>query len=374
MGRLVFRVGLTLFTSLGFFACVEPIDFDLPRANDQLVIEGMISDESPPYEVKLSRGIDLNADTLIKIPVNDASVTLFDDLGNSESLSAMGNGIYQTTGSIQGKIGRSYHVVVQTGNQIFRSTPDLLSPVGEVDSIKIEYEARTRMKEFGEVRADVFNVFVDATAGPDTNPYIRWRLTGTYRAETYPMFHMTWTPPYSPYKDPFPCSGYIVVEFVPGGKLEKVGPCECCVCWGKEYPDAPTLSDGELVTNGEFRNVRVGEIPITNYGFYDKYLLTVEQMSMSRAAFDFFKLIRDQKEGSGSIFQPQSGEILGNFKSDNSDDRVIGIFWATSIARKHRFIYREDVPFELTDITFITLPCTDIYDNSTYEQPSEWVD
>ncbi|MEQ8472047.1 MAG: DUF4249 domain-containing protein [Marinoscillum sp.] len=372
MGRLINKYLIIL--CVGFQACVEPIDFDLPQAANQLVIEGMISDGPGPYQVKLSRGIDLNSDTLVTTGVTGAQVELFDDQGNSEQLVEMGNGVYQTTGVIQGEVGRSYHLIIQSGGSTYRSKPDLMTPVGAIEEIKFEYEERTRVEEFGEIRADVFNVYVDANAGEGSNPYIRWRLTGTFRAETYPMFHMTWTPPYSPYKDPFPCSGYIVVEFVPGGKLEKVGECTCCECWGREYPDAPTLSDSELVSNGEFKNVKVGEVAITNYGFHDKYLLEIEQMSMSRAAFDFFKLIRDQKEGSGSIFQPQSGEIIGNFVAENTTDPVIGIFWASSISKKHRYIERSDIPYNLPEITYITLPCADVYKNSTYDKPSLWVD
>src|SRR5258708_13442047 len=56
--------------------------------------------------------------------------------------------------------------------------------------------------------------------------------------------------------------------------------------------------------------------------------------SLSKKSFEFFRLIRAQKEGASSLFQPPFGEIKGNVSPVNSTAPVVGLFWATSVDRK----------------------------------------
>ena len=362
---------LILFTWM--MACVEPINFDLPPANYQMVVEGMISDQSGPYTVSLSEANQVGVDSVVRIPSTSASLTLYDDQGNMESLTESSPGIYVTNGLMQGEIGRAYHLRIETAEgKVFESDPDVLHAAGEVEDIRYEYEKRTIVETYGEVAADVFNIYVDANAGPEKENYVRWRFTGTYKVETDPKNHYTWYPPYIPYRNPFPCSGYILTGGAPGGLLVKVGECECCTCWARHFEKVPQLSDMQLVSGSQFKNVKVGEVPISNNTFYDKYMVEVEQMGISRQAFDFFKLIRAQKEGASSLFQPPSGEIRGNIRPVNNNDPVIGLFYAASLKKKTTFIQRSDVPYALTPLEYITYPCYDAFDNASTTKPEGW--
>lgn len=356
-------------------SCVDRIDFDAPLAENQLVIEGMISDAPGPYTVKISRALNLDSDSSARIPVGQAKIKLYDDQGNVEELIETSPGIYTTNALIQGQVGHSYYINIETlEGKIFESEPEKLNPVGEVENIKFEFEARTKFEDFGEVKADVFNILVDADGGSGDENYVRWRFKGTYKVTNYPELHYTHTPPYTPYKNPFPCSGYILLPGPTGsgGTLKQVGECTCCTCWVNQFEVAPQLSDTQLIEGNQFKNVKIGEVPITNATFHDKYLVEVEQMSLTRNSFQFFKIIRDQKESASSLFQPALGEVRGNIKPKNNNDLVIGLFWATSIKKKSLFLYPGDVPYPLLPIDFLTLPCYDFYPNSSAIKPPEW--
>jgi hypothetical protein len=354
-------------------ACVERIDFDVPPAQFQIIVEGMITDSPGPYTVTVTKGLNVNIDSIVVAPITNAHLTLFDDEGNSEPLTEKEPGIYITGGLIQGEVGHEYHIRVETSDgRIFESAPDKLNPVGEIDNVHFEYEKRSVIKSFGEIPADVFNIYVDANAGSANENYVRWRYTGTYKVVTYPAEHYTWNPPYLPYRNPFPCSGYIITGGAPGGLLVPVGECECCTCWAKHYEPSPQLSDVQLVSGGEFKNVKVGEVPISNNTFLEKYMVEVEQMSLSRNAFEFFKLIRAQKEGASSLFQPPSGEIRGNITPVNNNDPVVGLFWATSLRKKTTFILPTDIPYLLTPFEYITYPCYNAFDNASTTKPENW--
>jgi hypothetical protein len=362
---------LIMFTLL--MACVEKVDFQVPPAKFQIVVEGFISDSPGPYSVTISEAMNVDLDGVIRVPITSAILTLFDDQGNLEKFSEVSPGTYSTAGIIQGKVGHAYHIRIETlEGKIFESEPDVLHPVGEVEEIRFEYEKRTVVKPYGEVPADVFNIYVDADAGSEEDNYVRWRFTGTYKVITDPKEHSIWNPPYTPYRSPFPCSGYILTGGPGGGLLVQVGDCECCTCWAKQFENVPQLSDMQLITGSKFRNVKVGEVPINNNTFYEKYMVEIEQMSLSREAFEFFKLIRSQKESASSIFQPPSGEIRGNIKAFNNSDPIIGLFYATSLRKKSTFIQRSDVPYPVTPIEYKTYPCYEAYGNASTTKPDGW--
>jgi hypothetical protein len=355
-------------------ACVEQIDFDVPSAEFQTVVEGMISDGPGPYTVKISKGISLDADSVYRLPMSDAKVKLYDDEGNVEDFKEANPGEYKTSRFIQGRIGHAYHIVIETEDgKIFESEPDHLKPVGEIENIRYEFEARTIVKPYGEVEANVFNIFVDANGGVGDDNFVRWVFTGTYKVVTTPELHETWNPPYTPYKNPPPCSGYRLIggPIGSGGLLEQFGDCTCCTCWANHFESIPQLSDVQLVSNNQFKNIKVGEVPVNSVTFYDKYMIEVEQMSLTRKAFDFFRLVRVQKEAAASLFQPPSGEIKGNINSVNSNQSVVGFFWSSSVKKKTIFIHRSDVPYPITPLPIVKEPCT-VYRNSSTIKPANW--
>ncbi|MBT8219340.1 MAG: DUF4249 domain-containing protein, partial [Bacteroidia bacterium] len=272
-----------------------------------------------------------------------------------------------------GQVGNSYHIRLETADgKIYESEPDMLNPTGDISDITFEYEARITEENFVEVPADVFNIYIDGNAGPLQESFTRWKFKGTYKVFTYPELYERRISVYRPFKDPWPCSGYIVVGAPNGGRLEQVADCECCECWVNDFEPSPQLSDNQLVRSGDFRSIKVGEAPINSSTFYDKYLVEVEQMSMSRTAFEFFRLVRSQKENASNIFQSTFGEIIGNIRGVNTSEEIAGIFWASSTKRKTKFIQRSDVPYPIVDIEVSKQPCLTRYDNSTNQKPAEW--
>jgi len=355
-------------------SCVERVDFDSPAPRTLMVVDGFISTDPPPYKISVTRGFRLDADSIEFTPIEKLNIVLFEVNGDHENLSEISPGVYETGGSIRGQVGRSYYIQIETADgKIFESQPDRISPVGSVKEIRYMYEKRIIQKNFYEVDNDVFNIFIDADAGEGADIYVRWRFKGTYLVVSYPELFMRSTPPYTPYKDPFPCSGYILTPgpMGSGGLLVKMGDCTCCTCWANNFETIPKIAETGLVSGNGFKNVKVGEVPINNSTFYDKYLVEVEQMSLTKSSYDFFKLVRKQKEEGASLFQPPPAEIRGNIKPLNNNDLVIGLFWATSVTEKHLFIDKSDIPYPLPKANLNTLPCTTVPYSSTIK-PKLW--
>ena len=357
-------------------ACVDPIAFDVPPAAEIIVIDGSITDKPGPYTVKITRGLALDADTNIPPAITGVIVKLHDDLGTLENFTEIAPGEYSTGGVIQGTLGRSYHITMQMPDgTVLESEPEKILPTGEVQNIRYEFEPRMADKGYGILPADVFNIYIDAEGGPEmTNEsYLRWRFTGTYKVETYPQYRMGFSQGFY-YKDPRPCSGVVVAPAPNGGVLEQVAPCACCTCWVRLFETQPQLSDTELVNDGQFRNLKVGEVPINPDVFFDKVLVEVEQMSISKTAFDYFKIIREQKEGASDLFQPAQGRLRGNIRTTNNKYHVVGLFWAASVNHKSIYISRTDVPYRLTSMDVLTEACYTVFQNATTTKPANWND
>jgi len=358
-------------------ACVDPISFPIVDARDIVVVDGSINDAPGPYLVKISRGLRLNSDTVSNIPVNGAKITLHSDTGESEASTETEPGEYQTAGVIRGTVGVTYHIDIQMADgSTFESEPETILPSGHVTDIFYRYEARTTEKIYGTVAADVLNIFVDSEEGdapPGESSFVRWRFKGTYKTVTFPQKHKTYLSGDFYYLTPFECSGYVVEPGLGGGILTQVAECTCCTCYVKQFETEPRLSDTDIVTNGEFRNVKVGEIPITRASFYEKYKVEIEQMTISKTAFDFFRIMRVQKEGASNLFQPAQSELKGNIKPVNADYQIVGLFWGASITSNSTYITKDAIPYRLP-VDSIAYPCTDAFKNSTTVKPADWND
>jgi hypothetical protein len=338
-------------------ACVDRITIKIPVLPSAIfTVDGLITDEPGPYTVKLTSAIRVDGGlTRGGEAISVKKITLYDDIGNEETLSEINQGTYQTKpDGIRGKIGREYHIRIEANDgTIYESLPDKMNPVGEVDTIYHRFQSfqpTNSPTEYG------YRISIDAHDLPGSESYIRWKLTGTYVIETLPQYtYCVPNPPPPPACTycPSDCSGFAYVdgqlkegyalnpvtqkiEFVQGLK------CTCCRCWVTKFEEHPHTNDKQFVANGKYREVEMGFVPVNFYTFFEKYRVEVTQMSLSRFAFDFWRAIQAQKESSSSLFQPISGKIPTNILDVERKTEVLGIFHASAVTKKQIYIKREE--------------------------------
>lgn len=360
----------------GFFlillstACVDRINFDVGDAGAlPVVIEGHITDDPGPYEVRVTRGFDVESRFSFKTPLQVKRLEISDDEGNVEQLTKIDDGVYRTNAEgIRGVVGRTYKIRAELlDGRIYESTPEKMLPSGSVDKIEgelVEYTDAQNFTRFG------FDIFFDSKAG--TGSYqLMWKMVATYQITTNPELA---TEPCGESRcpSPPPCSGYIVG---PVGAIDHVGPCQCCNCWVNLFNDVPVVSDGQLVQDGRFHHIKVGQVPVTQFTFMYKTHVEIQQYSLSENAFEFWNGIKTQMGSAGNLFQPQTGGIHGNFvQVAGNPGPVQGIFYASSIARTSIFLSPADIPDKRiipTQAIPVTRSCLTI-PNSTNVEPSYW--
>ena len=344
--KTVFHIVLFIVVT----SCLDRIDIGNPEnPQQQIVIDGFISDEPGPYKVRLTRSLGIYDDLRKALPFSAERVSIFDNFGNIEALTEVELGQYETSPTgIRGVVGREYTLRIEARDgKIYESVPERITPAGSIDSIY--YELVSSQPSEGPTTYG-FKILIDSEApASDNENYLRWKFTGTYKVKTNPELHT-----------------------VRIGEAIVPDPIDCCeICWVTQLEDKPVVSDNQIVSEGKFNNVEVGLVPVNGWTFYEKYLVEVAQMSLSRTAFDYWRIVQFQKEGAGSLFQPPLGRPETNVFNINGTTEVQGIFYATSITRKQVFILPEEIPFTIPVPTVIPDWCL-VFDLSTLEQPPNW--
>lgn len=357
-------------------ACVDRVFFNLKDENaGVLVVDGMISNEPGPYTIRLYRSSA--ADDILNLanPAPATEVVLFDDTtGEFEKLSSRGDGIFQTSSSgIRGVVGRSYHIRIEMlDGTVFESTPEIMKSAGTIEDFYFEFET---YKPLNSETKYGFRIFLDGRGSETNQDLLRWRYSGTFMFRTYPEMHLYYNGCNGP-PDPLPCSGKVFT----GGIIQTREPCSCCLCWVNEFESKPHLSDDIVLTNGAYNRIELGFVPFDEVTFSQgKYLIRVEQMSLSDIAYEYWKVIRDQKEGATSLFQPSFGRIKSNIISTNSEKKAIGLFYATEVIKSTKFITAKDAPIPVpvpkidpTTVCLFWYNCEKPFKSASRIPPADW--
>lgn len=371
---------LSIICILLLAACVDRIEFDdIKPANFPLVVDGFISDKPGPYTVKLSQSFDIDSKATIRIPVSARRLVISDNDGVLEELTEISKGTYQTsTHGIKGQAGKVYKLRVELSDgKIYESVPDTLLPTGKMDSIYFSYN-QNKNSEYG------FDVFANSSRESSTSDRFMWSMTGTFKSETHPEFNIKACNYFQGKCNFAPvCSGYRNI----GTNLEKIMvklyPCECCTCWYAIFNESPILNDDYYSTADHFKGVYVGRIPVNGWTFMYKIHVEVRLLSLSRQSFLLFKAIRDQKRAINSLFQPVSGKIPLNFiQLAGANEPIQGLFYATGISSKSKYILRKEVPNreEIPTLERMAqsgvgwVSCLDLFPNATTVMPAFWRD
>ncbi len=93
-----------------FTSCEKVIELDLKSPESKLVVEGEVNNNPGPYFVKLSKSIQFDAPSNYPAIAN-ATVTITDNVNQSETLTYVSNGLYRTN-TLQGIEGRTYKLKI----------------------------------------------------------------------------------------------------------------------------------------------------------------------------------------------------------------------------------------------------------------------
>jgi hypothetical protein len=362
-------------------ACLDRFSYEIEKSISQgISVTGYISNKPGPYEIRIYSIFDIESKESRKTPVSVKRIEIADNLGNSESLKEVNEGIYQTSPSVtRGVVGGIYKLKIELfDGKKYESLPDTILPPGSLDSMYIQYQQQYNPLGIKEYSFDVlFNSSYEASK---KNQFI-WQFTGTFHADTHPEISdggCHWLDEIGKCNYVPACSGYRNVGTNAKPILKELYPCTCCTCWYNVYNESPILS--EFSNSGSLNAIKAQSMSLNQWTLFYKIRIEMSQMSLTRNSFRFWKAIKNQQESIGSLFQPITGKIPGNFIQISGDPLPIdGLFYATAISNKVQYVRQIDLPPNLFyqipfEKPFAIGDCRDLFPHSTNLKPAFWED
>lgn len=261
---------LIILPFLFFSSCQDVIDLEVPDGEVLLVVDGWLTDQEGEKEILLSTTANYFDNSKTPI-VENALVVLFDENGAIDTLDESVPGRYVT--SYQGVVGKTYHIYIQTDSgEEYESNPELLKYVSAIANLDAEYREETAFEDEG------YYVSIDTEEPLGVGDFYRWKqyVNDTLLNEPFDLL-------------------YASDEFV----------------------------DGNPIINFD-----VTTKPLS---LGDNY--RVQQLSISKEAFDFFTQLETQTAFVGSLFDSPPAALQGNLVSVNSTDKnVLGYFGVSAVS------------------------------------------
>lgn len=337
-------------------SCIEPYSVELEEGPQLLTIDGMITTGPGPHVISISRSATYGSifEGLIR-PVAGATLIVRDDLGEvnffQEDFDNRGN--YFSSADFQAKVGRSYTLQIQLSDgKVYTSFPERVESVPEISNL--DYDV-VRIPVEGEIndRSGV-QLQVELSDPADQNNSYLWRTgESTFILKTRPDLFTPRPSETNPSRDP--------------------QPKDCCdTCFQFEN----LSNQGIFIANDENFNglstkVISGFIEDDGIRFVDTYKVELKQMSISPEAYRFLRLVKQQSEISGSVFDPPPANIRGNMISlDNPEEVVLGYFVAGAEVSRDLYILGSEMEFRQTQV-IIPDDCR-VIPNTQIESPANW--
>ncbi len=124
-----------IIAAITLTSCEKTVQLPYKNNQSRIVIEGNITNEDGPYFVKITKSARLQG-TSDYTTIDDAIVTISDNSGNSEVLTATGGGVYRTA-TLKGTEGNAYTLTVKADGETYTAQSIMPGQV-IVDSIKVE--------------------------------------------------------------------------------------------------------------------------------------------------------------------------------------------------------------------------------------------
>jgi hypothetical protein len=317
-------------------SCREELQFLSKSFESRFVVDGFLSNENPPYTVKLHMSSSIDSSLLL--PVTGCNLSIFDDTGNIENLHESLPGIYQTSvNGMKGIVGKQYKLKIITpqGNIYTTEFQEIKSPV-KIDSIytELDYEYSPSFPN----GIPGYQFFIDTETAPNNENYYLWNLIETYEYHTdFRLYGI------------FDGSTILINGADTITKYDDLN-----ICWKTE--------NVKEIFTGKTKNLNIAKITKKPLHFVNtttkkltyRYSLLLKQYNITKDSYSFWNGIEEQISNENYLFTTQPYNVVGNIKNEIDPNEVIyGNFTVASVDTMRIFVDRPGVTFSY-DVCFLT--------------------
>lgn len=317
---LAFVIGMMIFS------CEEPFkpNIDIKDYESMLVVEGVITNSTGPFRVRLSTSVPLDT-TINEIPVYGAQVEIFDDRGNTYNLFQQNNGWYETSNkNLKAIEGVSYTLNITTDDGIqYESSQVELLQGPEFEKLHFEESLHTNFDAVPPKDEKWLDILIDTKGIEDETSYLKWEYEETWEINIPNEVKV------------HDAIGNIHDEVAkPNDSMRK--------CWVSASSNSIKVASTEKQETNNILNFSINNIGPNSNQLDIKYSILVTQYSMNKELYDFWKKLKDNNENLGSMFDTTPSSIYGNITCCNTNKKALGYFMVSDIKQKRIFIDKSE--------------------------------
>lgn len=279
----------------------------LPQVNEDkaiLVVEGLITNQTGPYTIKVSRSLALGTRS-VDNPVRGCQVSVSDDLGNEYSFNENSAGSYISNPlQFQGIVGRFYTLHVRTNsdnnNLKYESLPTEMRPVPPIDSIY--YQTKTISETNGIPSEEGVNVFLDTHDATNKCKFFRWEYSETWE--------------------------FVLPYSVPNKQ-----------CWITENSTMINIKNTSGLSETRVNGFPLNYISNASDRLRVKYSMLVNQYSLNEGEYQYWEKLQNFAQQVGGLYDMIPSAVPSNvYCIDSQAEKVLGYFSVSATSTKRFFI------------------------------------
>ncbi len=313
-------------------ACKKPFEpAEIKADYNYLVVDGIINANVNGVSViTLSRTKNLSDSQSAK-PENGAQVFIEGENGGSYFLGAQGNGVYNSAPLNLALSGR-YRLRISTSDgAIYQSDYVPVKQTPAIDSLSWSQDSLNKN----------VTVFAHTQDPRNATRYYRWDYIETYQYRSQLESGLG-------LKDG-------LIYYIVDSSTQQYN------CWTTINSSNIAIASSEALSKDVISYAPVVQIGKNSEQIGVRYSANVKQYGLTKEAYQYWDILKKSTQQTGTIFDPQPSQILGNIRCvSNPDEPVIGFVSASWVTEKRIFIDRR----ELVDWVY-TVPGNDCNISST---------
>ncbi|MFN4146355.1 MAG: DUF4249 domain-containing protein [Runella sp.] len=311
--------------------CVEEYDIRYNLDAKVLTVEGFVTETLGGTQVSINTSVG-NGGNSYSEPLKGCTVELLTDNGTVPFREVV-SGVYAPAATFQGQSGKSYQLRFRTPDgQTYLSSKETLTTVPPIKKVYQTFDPKGLLDRTGQrVLASTFDIYLDFDDPRETQNFYLWRW------KRYEFQDICIT-----------CEGGTLntnggVCIKSNARNPPTYDYQCDrPCWEVFYnQDVNIFSD--VFSNGQMVQGRlIAKVPFHST---QGCLLEIEQIGLSREAFLYYQLLRDQVQTTGTLTDTPPAPIIGNITNiNNPSDKVVGYFGAASSQKIAYWVTRNERP------------------------------
>jgi hypothetical protein len=329
---MLFKKSIYFFSIfISFFACVKPYDLDFTSQKEILFIEADLNDFDEEQFISLKIN-SMNTSGINFINIENALVEVIENKETKIKCNYRSDGKYYLPLGFKVKLNVPYQVkFILNNGSTFESKIEIATEVPEIKQVTSVFKSKGIL--FKNKLIDGHEIYIDTFDNPGIENYYFWAWRH-FESQSYcrscdgGLYYTTPSPEGRCVDDANLKRRGVIYDYT----------CRS-ICWDVTYNDDLNIMS-DAFSNGKIIEKRLlAKIPFYQY---KGSLIEAQQISISKSAYNYFKLVIDQTQNSGSLADTPPAGLIGNVTNVKDPTQAIGGYFMVSSKKIKRFWIKRD--------------------------------